>query len=212
MPLSMASLAKGYPVRDFKAHIRKVGPWFDMMGMEVSAAVIAAILASKAIAGVDIESPTLIFNAMPLSAPFLYLAVLIGMACCATHRIFPHRYADFSPGFGCVFFSDSIAWVGFGCDAHPNFRFLGMYCATERRDSSLHIFTNLNTPTNMAFSHEAISTTLVKSIFGLRFPGFARVAMFQSDIDFFKVFRNINSDSGCCCFLSSVSTSHARNV
>lgn len=80
MLLVVAIFAQGYAITNIKPEVWKISKGFDVMGVQVSAAGIAALLASEFVAGEHVVSPSFVFGGDPNPVSLFGFPVLVAVA------------------------------------------------------------------------------------------------------------------------------------
>ncbi len=173
-------LAKRNAVAQFIAKLWKFGERLDVVGVQIAAFIVSAVLASIAIPLKDGGSPIGIFNSPALVQVALVLAVLIGVMAFASGTTLSRDPAQPCLCFGSMRLAGAIRSPQFCSHAHLKLGFYCMGSPFENGRPALCALSDFDTPTLMAFCTKPVvsRTVFAEACAGL--PRFAFRAALQA--------------------------------
>ena len=133
----MTPLAQGNAIADIKSKFGMVGKASDVMRVQVSALIVAAMAAGKTVSSVNIIAPALKVSSGAQPAPLKALPVNVTGSIGAASGFCTGRGADLGPCLGGVGLTSSVAWSGLCRGAHFGAAFRRHLFALHRRNKGL---------------------------------------------------------------------------
>lgn len=182
MPILVADCAKGDSVGYIKTEFGIVGKRFEVVGVQVAATVIAAILASKLVPNKDIESPALVLSRETLTTTLSRFPVFVRWTLVASAISKAASNADLFSRVERMVFAKHVL-VSLATGRHLGETFRRMLAALEGGYAAFRGPWILNPYTVTAFRLLTIVAAIVGAVVGKRMPLLAFGTALQSCVN-----------------------------
>ena len=181
---------KGDAVLNNKTKFGKVSVGLDVVCLEVSASVIAAVLASIAITGVYSITPMLVLSRAPIFAVSLMLTVAVSIVLLAARCAFASNLANLAPRFFSVAHASAVARAPLSRLAHLLTRLCRMLHAFKWRSTPFGGFALRNPDAQLTLCVQSVAAVAINIEIGTLLPRFTAVTPLQANVKFGGVLLN----------------------